>query len=360
MNEALEGDQGLVELIRATFKYWVEPIDKGAKAVIEKCVSLIGDTGTGKGTLLEVLIAIIGERFVGAFDANTFSSPEKLAVFVGKDLAIDADADPVFMSATGTFSKVVSNEPVAVKILFKDPTTVRLGVRLIRAMNEMPPANGGRHGGDRREIFIPFDKKPDVIDPQLSEKLRAELPGIFQWAHQLDASVMHHTIANWASCKKVAAKTAENWIQRNTEYRFLLDEFPSGAVRVGASDLYKQYKAWCSLNGFAPKNNTNFGKAMAGFQGVTSKKSNGVRYSIPSMESYNVMQHFGGAKASPSTATQGTTEEFITEYNYTVGDEDAPPPDADEYGADGLNVDGFAPFKPESSDTGPGYWNGRN
>jgi phage/plasmid-associated DNA primase len=148
-----------------------------------------------------------------------------------KDLAIDNDASGL-MSNIGNYNKVVSNEPVTVKKLYKDTCTARLGVVVIRAYNAYIEVPSGSEGLDRRLVVIPFVSKPKTIDTELSQKLKAELSGIFAWCYSMSASEMKHRILTAGNIKAVADVSLERFEANNPEFRFLTEVFPNGKEGV--------------------------------------------------------------------------------------------------------------------------------
>jgi hypothetical protein len=87
---------------------------------VERSFDVTGRKGRGKGSLSEALQALVGgDHGRGLIKSSTFSTPNSIAGLLGKRLAIAPDADGRISSA-GVFNSVVSNEPVEVKLLYKD------------------------------------------------------------------------------------------------------------------------------------------------------------------------------------------------------------------------------------------------
>lgn len=119
LNEATGGDRQIQDLLQAWFKYATLPRPKDRKVEIEKSLDLFGSKGTGKGTSLETLIQLVGEENIGSASPDIFKSAVGLGQLIDKDLAIDTDCSG-FLENVGAYNKVVSNEPVEVKKLYKD------------------------------------------------------------------------------------------------------------------------------------------------------------------------------------------------------------------------------------------------
>ncbi len=296
LNEALNGDQEGIALLQAFIKWILLPKPKNKKAEIEKCLDLLGTKGSGKGTFLDILIALVGSENIGAIGQKTFESSTHLADLLDKKLSIDSDAFG-FLSNIGLFNKVVSNEPVSIKRLYKDPVTARLGTVIVRAYNRILEVPDGSEGLDRRIIAIHFNNRPQEIDVELSEKLQAELPGIFAWAWSLSNSEMKRRIMWAGSVSSVASASIQRFEANNPEYSFLKLTFPTGNPEVKASDLYHSYQLWCKDDaGISPKKRRKFSEALQALGCEHRRTMAGYFYSIPPMDEFDVVKFLGLSK----------------------------------------------------------------
>lgn len=292
LSQALGGDLAAVDLIQAFFKWILIPKAKDRKAEIEKSLDLIGAKGTGKGTFLDVLANLVGPGNHGAIGSETFKNPTYLAALLDKKVSIDYDAFG-YLADVGLFNKVVSNEPVSTKILYKNPIETRLGTVIVRAYNRVLEVPDGAEGLDRRIIAISFNHQPKEIDLNLSEKLKAELPGIFSWAWRLSMQEVKARLTGAGAVRSVVEASIKRFEANNPEYSFLLELFPEGG-RVKAGELYSGYSDWCKENGISAKKKRKFTEAITSL-GCESKQSTGGYYfcSIPEMRHFDVITHLG-------------------------------------------------------------------
>lgn len=257
-------------------------------------MDLFGLKGTGKGTFLEVLIQLVGSDNVGPASPETFKSAVGLGQLIDKDLAVDTDCSG-FLENIGAYNKVVSNEPVEVKKLYRDSYTMRLGVVVVRAYNAFIPVPDGSEGLDRRLTVVPFRNQPQTIDIELGEKLRAELPGIFIWAWSVPPSEMKCRILCAGFINSVAQASIERFESNNPEFRFLSEVFPYGREGIKAGDLYQLYRTWCRENEHQAKSQVKFRPAV---ETLSAKRSAGkingcFYYDIPRMVDFDTAAHLG-------------------------------------------------------------------
>jgi P4 family phage/plasmid primase-like protien len=284
LGQATGNDAGLIALLRAWCKWAIVPKDRSRKSPVEKSLDLVGRKGSGKGTFLDILMQLVGEDSCGVASPETFSTPEGLGQLIDKRLAIDTDASG-FMPGVGNFNKVVSNEPVGIKKLFKDKAMQRLGVVIVRSYNDfISVPSSGTEGLDRRLCIIPFRYPPAVPDHDLDSKLRAELPGIFTWAWSLSLPQAQSIIRWSGAIDAVQEVSIDRFLNDHPEVKYLIDDYPSGKDSVQAFDLYEGYTSWAKRNGHKPCSNTKFG-TLINELGLTHYKGNGgcIFYNIPDM-----------------------------------------------------------------------------
>ena len=200
-----------------------------------------------------------GDHGRGLIKSSTFTNPNSLAGLIGKRVAMDPDSDGRISSA-GTFNAVVSNEPVEVKLLYKDTHPQRLGVVVWRFFNDSPGASGGGvEGMGRRIITIPFDVEPSKRDPLLKRKIVEEAAGIFAWVFAMTTDEMNAALANSGTVQSSADASIEHALERDPVVRFLLETYPEGVDRIKARDLFKQWCGWCAEVRHKTGSETRFG-----------------------------------------------------------------------------------------------------
>lgn len=299
LSSALEGDDQAISLIRGFIKWILAPKPSDRKAAIEKSLDIQGRKGTGKGTFLDILTELVGTSNYAAINCDTFNSPTSLSSCLDKKVLIDFDAHGLLKN-TGIFNRIVSNEPVSCRYLYENPIDRRLRTVIVRAYNQYVDVPSGSEGVDRRIVAISFTNKKRKSDPNLTNKLRAELSGIFAWAWSMPLDEAKEKILKAGSIKNVQRTSAERFEANNPEYIFLSYTFPDGNPRVKAGDLYASYKDWSKNLGYSPKGSRKFYEAIQAIGCEKSPKSNGCYfYDIPKMDSFDLPDYLELAVANP-------------------------------------------------------------
>ena len=306
INEACGKNQDLINIVRAGFRWSIAPKNINEPFPIERSFDVSGRKGHGKGTLSETLQALVGgDHGRGLIKSTSFTNANSLAALIGKKVAIDPDSDGRISSA-GTFNMIVTNEPVEVKILYKDSRPQRLGVVIWRFFNDSPGASGASvEGMGRRIITLPFDIEPSKRDPLLKQKIIAEAAGIFAWVYAMPTDEMELTLENSGSVESSAAASIEHCLERDPLMRFLIETYPLGNDGIKGADLFESWCSWCSKERHESGSNTRFGtllkKVVVGDTGITKRVLHGRKfYAITPMDDFPVGAYFGVVTVTPT------------------------------------------------------------
>lgn len=241
-----------------------------------------GSGANGKSTVLGTLQALMG-------DYSGTAAPDLLITKSGSDhptsLADLQGRRLVVVSETGEAGRL--NEERAKLLTGGDTITARRmrmdfyqfqpSHLLVLQTNHRPKVQGTDEGVWRRLRLIPFSHTvpPERRDSRLPEKLRAELPGILQWAL---TGWRRYQTQGFNDPPAVRAATADYREASDVVGLFLsevCEEVPE--LTETARDLYQAYAEWCEDTGERQRTQKEFGMRLAeqGFE--QSRGSGGVR-----------------------------------------------------------------------------------
>lgn len=300
LKQALGNDADAINLVQAFFKWALMP-KPSTKYDLEVCWDLYGEPGTGKGTVLDILKQIVGFHNCGWFSTKTFSSDNALVNLLDKPVSICPD-DSGHLDDPGKLNRIISNEPVQVKLLYKNSFSTTLNTFLVRAYNKFITTTSGAQGLDRRIVALAFKNKPEVSDDELGEKLSQEIPGIFNWAFSISLLEAKKRIRWAGNIKAVKDASTERFLFNNPSFEFLLEFYPDGG-KAQIRDLHHHYFEWSKNKGDSPLSEKLFKSQILSFGCTQLTKINGVEpYQIPVMIKDNVIQHLRIAANAPETS----------------------------------------------------------
>lgn len=228
---------------------------------------LHGTGANGKSTFLGVLHELIGE-YGQVTDFSTFLVKHQdvirndLAALAGVRFTSAIEASEGARLAENVIKQMTGGELIRARFLFAEGFEYKPQFKVWLAANHKPVIRGTDHAIWRRPKLIPFTVTiPDnEKDPHLPEKLRAELPGILNWALQ---GCLGWQRSGLDTPAEVVAATATYRAESDVIGQFLAEcclEL-EGATTL-ASALYAEYRVWCKDAGEPELSGTAFGRRM--------------------------------------------------------------------------------------------------
>ncbi|MBA2425004.1 MAG: hypothetical protein H0V58_06560, partial [Actinobacteria bacterium] len=153
----------------------------------QKIFLAVGPTRSGKGTVARVLQALLGMENVAGPTLSGLATQFGMAELVGKPLATISDARLNTKSdstlAVERLLSISGEDVLSVPRKFKPDWIGRLSTRFLILTNELPQLSDASGTIAGRFVILTMTRSfYDEEDPELTTKLVAEAPGIFNWA----------------------------------------------------------------------------------------------------------------------------------------------------------------------------------
>jgi putative DNA primase/helicase len=275
----MDGKQDLIDYIERVIGY----ILTGHTG--EQCLFfLFGYGANGKSTLLNVVTALLGPDYAKQTPSETLmvkyggrGASNDLARLAGARAVIANEIEGGAHLAESEIKQLTGGDTITARFLYGEYSEFRPAFKLVMAGNHKPVIRNDDHGMWRRIHLVPFEVAipEDKRDPHLAGKLRAEMPGILNWA-----------IGGCLKWKKDGLKVPSVIKEAVSEYREEMDIIgqwltDSAEVAAGAewraSEVYSDYKSWALMNTFKPMTSSAFGRKLT--ERFDKKKNNkGVVY----------------------------------------------------------------------------------
>jgi putative DNA primase/helicase len=270
--------QNGIEEIRAFFHL----VAVGDGARVQKFLELIGSGGTGKSTLIRLLIAFIGESNTTDTTLNELENNKfECSSFYGKRLVLISDAAS-YSESCENLKKSSGGDGLRFeeKHIRKAPSFVYHGFVVVVA-NQPLQSSDHTTGLSRRRFPILFNRvikdeekaKWDYLPEGIESAMHAELSGLFNWVMGVSEA---------EAIKRLRVETSglsssmRNHLLSTNKILAWIDDClilsPTSVLLVGAKPiipsnelpkkLYESYYFYCLENGIHPLNNNNFSKAL--------------------------------------------------------------------------------------------------
>jgi len=241
-------DQGSINTLSEAIGYMLTDATDQQKAFM-----LVGPKRSGKGTILRIIEAIVGRHNKVSPSFNSLGSQFGLAPLVGKRIAMISDARLSHRadqaSITENILRITGEDSVSVDRKFKEPWNGKLPTKFLVATNELPSFSDASAALASRFIIFRFTRSfIGSEDFGLTDRIKAELPGILMWA--LDGLVRMRNrgrLLQPASGQPLADELEE----MTSPISQFVDDccIVSNLAIVPVAELYKRWSDWCRDNG---------------------------------------------------------------------------------------------------------------
>jgi P4 family phage/plasmid primase-like protien len=221
----------------------------------EHAIMLTGEGENGKSVFLDQVGYLLGETNVSNvalqdLEENRFRAAE----LYGKLANVFADLDARGLQSSSMFKTLTTGDYVTAERKHAQPFRFRSYAKLLFSANAIPASRDRTHAFYRRWLIIPFTRTFDGVggnptpDKGLRDKLKAELPGIFNRAITgLKRLALNEAFTQPKSV--VAAKKA--YIRRNDNVRVFVEEcvIAETSSTIVKKEFYQVYEIWCDRYG---------------------------------------------------------------------------------------------------------------
>jgi len=249
---------------------------------------MLGPAATGKSTLIEAIMAMMGgyaakasfETFLSK-KANGGATPE-VAALRGARLVTAVETAKNQQLAEPLIKELTGGDTITARHLFAEPISFKPQCKIWLAANEAPNITDTDTGIWRRLLRMPFEREipVDRRDPMVKKHLCSEaLPAILAWAVQ---GCLLWQQEGLKPCRVVAAKTNALRADMNPLGEFLASHcILSPHTQVDALVLRQEYEEWCKANGARPINSKEWGDRLRAVGGEQARaKRNGRKFTI--------------------------------------------------------------------------------
>lgn len=262
LDEVFAGDQDLIAFIQRAVGYSLTG-DTSA----QKLFLCWGAGANGKSVFLKVLGWLLGDYAANAsfetFDAGKRNEASNdLAMLRGRRLVTIIETNEDRRLDEAKVKAVTGGDLITCRFLYGEFFTYAPTFKIWLAMNHKPIIRGTDRGIWRRIVLVPFtvnfEGREDLV---LEETLRAELPGILNWALT--------GLAAWrrgglGTCTAVEAAT-ESYRQESDELGKWLSEHCVDDINDvwASSEAYQDYHLWARNRGERfPMTQNSWGRSM--------------------------------------------------------------------------------------------------
>lgn len=249
----------------------------------QKCLMIIGAPDTGKSTMGHLIRMLHHPSAVGATNVAQLADERTRTAMVGKLVTLSNEVSSMSQITDDIFKAIIGGDEVSVRKLYEEETRTVISARVVIIGNDAFRFSDDSGAVEKRLLYLRCDKRlrEDEIDRNLQDKLRDELPGIFN--RVMRALMRLYSRGNFDPPDRAKTSVKEMGEENNPIYQFLIDntheglkmahpdyEMPDGDERphhIESLQVYLRYAEWAKANGHKQMSNVTFGLRLtrAGF-----------------------------------------------------------------------------------------------
>ncbi len=275
-------DHDLVNLFQELLGYSLTPDVRR-----EVMVWMFGEGGNGKSVAISVIEGLLGPMSM-SIDFQTVGTPGNydLADIPGKRVLFSTEAERNKFMAEGYIKRIVTGDTINARPIYGSTIRFKSTAKIWWSMNDKPLIRDTTDSMWRRMKLIPFWRKFEEgknADPELTNKLLAELSGILNWAIdglvrlKLNNKFTQSDAADEAKRQyREEANPVAQWVSTQT--------VPSAHYATLAGALFRNYMEWCHQQNEKPVTSTQFGKDLKRLKIESDRKGAGYMYKLALIE----------------------------------------------------------------------------
>lgn len=226
-----------------------------------------------------VIRVLVGEENVSSISLEKFSQQFGLQPIIGKTVNISSENELTRRLNTENLKAIVSGDKVSISVKYQNDIPYTPTLKLVFLMNTLPDTSDTTDGFYRKLLIVPFSHKftDGEKDVNLFEKLKAEMPGILNWALE-GLKRLKANEFRFSRCDAADRAMEEYKEEQNTVPRFVADYVRSDAGNtVSRKTVVDAYMGWIERNGMGDPCKGNYQRFWNAFKAAA--KDNGIPFS---------------------------------------------------------------------------------
>lgn len=255
-----------ISTLRRWFGYCLTP-----DISLERVLMIQGAPGTGKGTISEAMMGVVGENNVLATTLDKIAGRFDLAAMVGVSLVVVPElrvgGHTDIASALDTLNSISGGDPQSFEEKYgKRQAFVRMSAKFVLTPNETPKLPDPSNALVRRLVVLKMAPPPAKRDPELKKAIKREGLGIMLWA-LYGLRELRIDLDLGAEPFELPAGSAAVLDDVRRSASPVLAFVEDCCVRraeasVGTAELYEAWKAYAEAEGHQDRSAITFGRQL--------------------------------------------------------------------------------------------------
>lgn len=251
LDEVFDGDEALIRYVQKAVG-----LALNGRNLEQLLFILYGEGANGKSVFLRILGMVFGTYHrataMSTFDADSKNQyGDDMAALHGSRIVTAVESERDRKLAEAKVKLMTGGDPITCRFLHANLFTFWPQFTIFLALNHRPSISGRDHAIWRRIALIPFTRTfdGDDRDPELEDKLAAELPGILTWA--LDGLAYYYAEG---LVPPASVQTAKEEYRSETDFvgQWLAESaeaLADDSEGINSTDAFTDYRLWSEERG---------------------------------------------------------------------------------------------------------------
>ncbi|MFV0156453.1 phage/plasmid primase, P4 family [Empedobacter falsenii] len=227
---------------------------------IEKVMLLYGSGANGKSVFYEVITALIGKENITSYSLQSLTNETGYQRAKLENVLLNYAPEISSKMNPTIFKQLASGEEVEARLPYGEPFIMSNYAKFLFNCNELPKETEQTKGYFRRFIIVPFNVTipEEEQDKSLHTKIiDNELSGILNWALEGLERLIEQQ--GFTQVDEVNEMLKQFKLESDSVAMFIDEGYTKSTKgHYLVSDLYKNYREFCSSSGFVSLNQKNF------------------------------------------------------------------------------------------------------
>ncbi len=246
IDDIFEGDKNKTDLLQEFMGYCLTRDTR-----MEKAMLLLGESRSGKSTILNTLQYMIGDVNCSHVPLMNLENPQYTSMMLNKLVNIDGEVSKKAEDFESQFKTIVTGHEVNCNDKYMPPFKFRPFCKFVMSANEFPKITDHSSAFYKRLILIPCNRvfEPHEQNRNLRNELLTELSGVLNWSIEgLRKLIKRGQFEEKQFMKEAVSELEDENNPVNEFFKEFIEVEMSGNSYIEKTDLFKKYKQWCIDN----------------------------------------------------------------------------------------------------------------
>lgn len=247
-----QGDEGyrkyIIEMLGYIFNTSLDFKERKGKVFF-----IVGDGGSGKGTLLKLISMLLGAENVSNVSIHEFEDGRRTTIMIGKlaNLGDDIEDQPINAPVMKTLKNMATADTVNIRKLYKESESTIISATGVYTSNHILRSFEKGESFKRRVVWLPLTKKLQNKSSQFHKDLRSEKALDYLTALAIESLNKLYETELFSESETIHEFNKGYHEANNTAVAYLKELNYYDILGFTLKEVFQDYTRWCWDNSLA-------------------------------------------------------------------------------------------------------------